>query len=293
MENDETPLVVQEQPSPSSSTPSVTLLQLVTMTFFCVSGGSFGLEDSVRSGYPLATILSLIFVPWVWSLPTALMTAELSTTFPSNGGYVLWTREAFGQFLGFMAGFWGFIYSITDNALYPVMFIDYLSKLTGDISPVGRYFICLLVVLVIAGTNLLGVGLVGKLSIFFLLMVLSPFIILSLWGLPQLSANSLGATPPPGTADWALFLGVILWNTSGWNNIGSVAGSIVNPAKTYPKGLMISLILVIFTYLVPLSVGVSIDTNFASWTVGSYSDVAGQLGGKHFRNYMSFVGMIR
>lgn len=37
----------------------------------------------------------------VWSVPEALITAELATAFPENGGYVVWVTAAFGEFWGF------------------------------------------------------------------------------------------------------------------------------------------------------------------------------------------------
>src|SRR3954462_7170323 len=37
-------------------------------------------------------------------LPTALIIIELSTRFPAEGGLYVWSREAFGDFHGFVAG---------------------------------------------------------------------------------------------------------------------------------------------------------------------------------------------
>ena len=36
----------------------------------------------------------------------ALITAELSSAFPDNGGYSLWVSEAFGPFWGFQESYW-------------------------------------------------------------------------------------------------------------------------------------------------------------------------------------------
>lgn len=40
-------------------------------------------------------------LPMIWSVPEALLTAELATTFPENSGYVAWVTAAFGPFWGF------------------------------------------------------------------------------------------------------------------------------------------------------------------------------------------------
>lgn len=88
----------------------------------------------------------------------ALLTAELGTTFPEAGAGVAWVEEAFGHNAGFMCGFLGWIaggkftfglslcdvqytldstecvsslFIATDNAIYPVLFLDYLREVLG------------------------------------------------------------------------------------------------------------------------------------------------------------------
>ena len=44
-------------------------------------------------------------------MPSALVIVELSTRFPHEGGLYVWSKEAFGDFHGFMAGWCYWIYS--------------------------------------------------------------------------------------------------------------------------------------------------------------------------------------
>ncbi|HEX4664832.1 MAG TPA: amino acid permease, partial [Terriglobales bacterium] len=44
-------------------------------------------------------------------VPTALVITELSTRYPAEGGLYVWTREAFGDFHGFVAGWSYWVYS--------------------------------------------------------------------------------------------------------------------------------------------------------------------------------------
>src|SRR5437660_4942420 len=45
-------------------------------------------------------------------LPTSLIIIELSTRFPAEGGLYVWTREAFGDFHGFVAGWCYWVYTL-------------------------------------------------------------------------------------------------------------------------------------------------------------------------------------
>lgn len=59
------------------------------------------MQDAVSAGGPLLAILGFLVLPLIWSVPEALITAELATTFPENSGYVAWVTAAFGPFWGF------------------------------------------------------------------------------------------------------------------------------------------------------------------------------------------------
>jgi len=65
-----------------SSPPSgekLGVLSMAVLVFYNVSGGPFGIETTVRAGGNLYALLGFLVMPLVWSLPEALVTAELGT----------------------------------------------------------------------------------------------------------------------------------------------------------------------------------------------------------------------
>src|SRR6185295_13284648 len=150
---------------PSHLRRELKLPSLIALTFFCVAGGAYGLEDAVGAAGPAIVLLGLIVLPWIWSLPTALMTAELSTAIPEEGGYVVWVERAFGRFWGFQEGWVSWLCSFADNALYPVMFVDYLAYMRGDMAPGERWLIGTTLIAGITWLNVRGIRLVGLSSI--------------------------------------------------------------------------------------------------------------------------------
>src|SRR5260370_28309682 len=54
-------------------------------------------------------------------LPTALIIIELSTRYPAEGGLYVWSKEAFGDFHGFVAGwaYWGYTFFYFPGLLAP------------------------------------------------------------------------------------------------------------------------------------------------------------------------------
>jgi urea transport system permease protein len=59
-----------------------------------------------------------------WSLPIALMTAELSSGAAGAGGSISWAEAALGPYYAFSVGTWLNFSVLFDNAIYPVIFLD-------------------------------------------------------------------------------------------------------------------------------------------------------------------------
>ncbi|HEY1373213.1 MAG TPA: APC family permease [Candidatus Binatia bacterium] len=251
--------------------------RLVALTFFCVAGGAYGFEDAVGAAGPAVALAALIAVPWLWSFPTALMTAELSAAMPEDGGYVVWVTRAFGRFWGFQEGWWSWLCSFADNALYPVMFVDYLSYLRGDIAPAERWAIGAALVALTTWLNIRGTQLVGASLVVFTAIVLAPFAAMVALGAPHVDMTAWLAGG--GKGDWALLLSVVLWNTSGWDNAGTLAGEVEKPGRNYPAAMAAAVVLVTIAYLLPVAVGVGVDSNWQAWEEGYFPKVAAAIGG--------------
>ena len=105
------------------------LVAMSAIIWFNVSGGPSGSEEIIAAAGPITGFgLMLVFVA-CYSIPQALMTAELSTTFADNGGYSLWVKAAFGDFWAVQESFWSFSSGVADSALYPVLFYLVCQKL--------------------------------------------------------------------------------------------------------------------------------------------------------------------
>jgi amino acid transporter len=73
------------------------------------------MEATVRSAGFFFAILGFLIMPVIWSIPEALMTAELASAFPEASGGVAWVEEAFGPAWGWMAGKNILVSGVTDS----------------------------------------------------------------------------------------------------------------------------------------------------------------------------------
>ncbi len=216
----------------------------------------------------------LLAVPLIWSLPTALAVAELSSALPVEGGYYRWVNRALGRFWGFQEAWWSWAASLPDMALYPVLFAGYLGE-AFQLSSRGRWLAALFVIWSSALLNLLGIRAVGATAILAGAFLILPFAIFSVMG--------LAATLAPPGVDWnfrglgpglLLGLSVALWNYTGWDNISLVGEEVERPGQTYPLALGAGLFLVVALYLLPVLAGLRVAPEPSAWKEGSFPALA-------------------
>src|SRR5438445_8932740 len=122
---------------------SLTTLSLVFILYFNTSGGALTTETLVAVVGPGLALLVLLLVPVVYSVPETLIVAELASMLPEEGGYYRWVHRAFGPFWAFQNGWWTWVYSLVDMAIYPVLFNQYLAFFVPGLGVVGRWCVSL------------------------------------------------------------------------------------------------------------------------------------------------------
>lgn len=262
----------------------VSVLPLIFLIFYEVSGGPFGVEDSVQAAGPLLALVGFLVFPFIWSIPEALITAEMGTMFPENGGYVVWVSSALGPYWGFQQGWMKWLSGVIDNALYPVLFLDYLKSgipALGDGFP--RAIAVLALTLSLTYMNYRGLTIVGTVAVLLGVFSILPFVVMGFIAIPKLKP-SRWLVVDLKTVDWSLYLNTLFWNLNYWDSISTLAGEVENPKRTLPKALFYALVLVVSGYFFPLLIGTgAIPLNRELWTDGYFSDIANMIGGVWLR----------
>jgi amino acid transporter len=255
----------------------LTVLSLAAATYFMVSGGPYGIEELVQdSGYGLALIF-LFLTPLLWSLPTGLMVGELSAALPAEGGFYVWVRRAMGPFWGFQEAWLSLAASIFDMAIYPTLFAVYLGRLfpaltqghRGIVISAAMIAVCLL-------WNLYGAKAVGEGSIMLGALMLSPFVMITVYALVR---HLTPAPFAPHRSDFLTGILVAMWNYMGWDNASTVANEVENPQKTYPKVMMLALSAIFLSYAIPIAAVWRAHLDPSVWSAGSWATIASIVAG--------------
>ena len=148
---------------------------LVAVLYAYCAAGPFGFEEMVSASGPGMALLFLLAVPWLFSFPMSLATAEMSTAMPVEGGFYRWTRAAFGNFWGFQCGWWNWTGTFLMNGAYAVALADYTAQLLPAVARGwSHWLLAVFFIAAIALLNVRGVHVVGNFTIVMLCVVLAP-----------------------------------------------------------------------------------------------------------------------
>jgi amino acid transporter len=225
--------------------------------------------------------LLLLITPILWSLPTAFMIGELSSALPSEGGYYAWVRRAMGNFWGFQEAWLSLVASIFDMAIYPTLFVAYLTRLVPWFGVDHRgVMVGLGVVVLCALLNIAGIRIVAISSLWLFFLLSAPFVALVLIA-PFKVGELANATVAPSSSNIGLIGGLLIcmWNYMGWDNASTIATEVKRPQRTYPRAMIVAVIVVAATYIVPFAAMWLAGVHANAFETGSWADIAGLMGG--------------
>jgi amino acid transporter len=276
------------------STAKISVVPMITATYFMVAGGPYGLEDIVQKTGYAATLLILVITPLLWSLPTAMMVSELATAIPEEGGFYIWVRRGMGRFWGFQETWLTLAGSVFEMALYPNLCIDYIGRFAPGVVAGHRGLILgFAMIALCTAWNVLGVRSVGEGSVWLNIALLVPFVALTVLALGSEEFGGAGAAPVPlRHADLLGGVLIAMWNYMGWDNLSTIAGEVETPRRTYSRAMFGAVLLVVVSYLIPVGAiaRTGIDPN--RWTTGGWVDIGRIVGGETLAIAIALAGVI-
>jgi len=259
------------------------------------TGGPFGLEEQVTTSGPGLTLIYHLILPLFWCIPISLVSAELTTAMPVEGGFYRWVRAAYGDFWGFLAGWWNWSASFLLGGAYAVLFTDYLAYYFPQIMGWKHYLVSLTLVALITWINVRGIQLVGKFATALEIFIVLPVLTMVAIGLAHWHHNPFVPLVPPHQPLYKVFgvgLALGVWLYSGYEQLSTVAEEIEKPQRTYPLALALVVPLSIATYFLPTFAALAALGNWEAWRTGYFSVAAELIGGHWLGNWMTLAAMI-
>lgn len=258
------------------------LFSFVFVMYSYTTAGPFGLEDQVTTSGPGMTLIYHLLIPFFWCIPISLVAAELTTAMPVEGGFYRWSRAAFGDFWGFLAGWWNWCASFLLGASSAVLFTDYIRFFFPQVTGWKHYLVCVAIIGAIAYVNVRGIAMVGRVATVLEVAILLPVAAMCLMSVRLWHHNPFVPLIPPHTRLFQVFgvgLALGIWLYSGYEQLSTVAEEVKDPQRTYPRALAWVIPLSMATYFVPAACALAALGNWQAWNTGYFSDAARLIGG--------------
>ncbi|HAL12846.1 MAG TPA: amino acid transporter [Planctomycetaceae bacterium] len=186
-------------------------------------------------------------------LPAALSKSELASAMPSSGGSYVYLERTFGPFFGTISGIWLWSSFLLKSAFALIGFQAYLYVVTQalnlEVEPttLGLMFLIVIVVL-----NILGVAKIKVVQSIIVVIAITSMILLCIAALftegTDLSKPVASAAFDKGFWSIAETAALVFVAYAGVTKIAAIAGEVKSPAKTLPRGMILSLIIAAALY---------------------------------------------
>jgi basic amino acid/polyamine antiporter, APA family len=238
------------KPSSEGLVRAIRRWDLVAITINGIIGaGIFGLPAKVFALIGSYSLLAFGACALVVML-IILCFAEVSSRFDKTGGPYLYAREAFGPTVAFQVGWLIWLARLTAFAANCNLLVSYVSYFwPGANEFAWRVGIIVLVVVSLAGLNILGVRQAAIASNFFTVGKLIPMIVFVAVGLFFLNPQAFTLGPAPTTNAFSQSVLLLIYAFTGFEMAAIPAGEVREPQKYLPRALLIAIAVVATLYI--------------------------------------------
>lgn len=223
---------------------------LVAITINGIIGaGIFGLPSKVYSLIGTYSLIAFVVCAIVVAL-IILCFAEVSSRFEETGGPYLYAREAFQPAVAFEIGWLIWLARVTAFAANCNLLINYLSYFwLSATTPFWRAFVIVVVVVLLAFINLVGIRQAAIVSNLFTVGKLVPIIIFIAAGLFFLNPGAYEFGPRPATGAFSQSVLLLVYAFTGFEMATIPAGEVRDPQRNLPRALLIAILVVAILYI--------------------------------------------
>lgn len=238
------------------------------------------LNGVIGSGVYLlpAAAAALLGSASLWAVPLAgfavlllaLCFAEAGSHFDEPGGGYVYTREAFGEFVGFQVGWMTWLARVASGAALWNGFAQALTFFwAGAAEGATRVAVITLPLAIVVWINIVGIKYGARLAVGFTITKLLPLLFLIVVGVPAVDWPLIFPMPEPQSAKLGEAALLLLFAYGGFENTAAAAGEFVNPKRDVPFALMMVIAITTLVYTLIQLVAVGTLPDLAARTQGA------------------------
>jgi APA family basic amino acid/polyamine antiporter len=237
----------------------------------------------------LAAFGGISLVAWVFTaagaMLLALVFARLGRAIPRTGGPYAYSRQAFGDFVGFQTA-WGYWIAVwAGNAAIAVAFVGYLAYFWDSLATNRALaaVVALAAIWALTAVNSLGVRQGGVVQAVTTVLKLVPLVAVGLVGVFVIDSGNFGGFNTSGDSNYGALTAVAaltLWAFIGLESATVPAGDVADPERTIPRSTIIGTAVAAVVYILgTAAVMGAIPAHTLATSTAPFADAADEIFG--------------
>ena len=240
-------------PQPQSQTRSLGLGRATSLVLSNIIGSGILMLPASLGLYGSLGLIGWLITA-VGAICLALVFGRLAKRFPKTGGPYTYSREAFGDFIGFQMAWSYWVGTWAGNAAMATVFVAYMSTLFPILATdiVLAFMVAIGSVWFFTLVNLAGVRSAGIMQVFATIVKIVPLLIIGVFGISHINFDHFFPLNPSGQPT-LLALGsaaaLALYAFIGIESATIPADNVINPTKTIPRATILGALIATFIYI--------------------------------------------
>ena len=253
------------------------LTGVLTLSMGAMLGSGIFVLPSLAFKITGPSVIIAYLIAGVVVLPAVFSKAEMATAMPAAGGTYLFVDRAMGPMMGTIAGL-GVWFQLTFKAAFALVGLGAYLSLFIDTQ---ARIVAVIIALVLIAVNLVGVKQSATFQTVLVVSVLVMLIGFVALGAPSIDGSAFEPFLTNGNKALFSAAAVVFVSYAGVTNVASVAEEVRNPERTIPRGMFISvgLMIVLYPAVVSILTGVTPAAELAT-TQTPVADAARHLFGR-------------
>lgn len=256
-----------------------------------IGGGIFRLPAAVAASVGAAAPLAYVICAVAMGL-IVLCIAEAGSRVSLTGGPYVYVEQAFGPYIGFLAGAMLWVLGTTAVAAVSGVFADNVGALVPALgTPAMRAVVLIVAFAITGGVNLVGVQYGSRLNTIATAAKLAPLLLLVIVGLFSIKGENLVVTVAPSASTMTRACILLIFAFSGVESALVPSGEVRDPARTVPRAIFSAMIGITLLYILLQFVAQGVLGTALGTSTTPLADAAGAVFGPWGRSLL-LIGVV-
>ncbi|MEC5156921.1 APC family permease [Chryseobacterium sp. MP_3.2] len=244
---------------------SLTLKDAVGIGLGAIIGAGIFVVTGIAAGVSGPAFLIGLLIAGIIATFNALSSAQLAAIYPNSGGTYEYGYILLNPILGFSAGWMFLISKLAAAGVVAMGFGSYFYQLFPIGSPI---IFSVLAVLFLTFANIFGIKKAGSLNLVIVAVTIFSLLYLAASGIPEIKIENFKPFAPFGIAGIAEAAALLFFAFTGYARIATLAEEVVEPKKTIPKAIIITIVssIILYSLISVVAIGVIGAENMAKST---------------------------